>query len=445
MALVSGDVLNRVFRFGSTIALARGLTLEEFGVFNTTLAIAGIVAVLSTVGLTDLGTREVAVSPDQSTSIAGQVLAIRLTALLGTALITTLALIAVGQMHFGLLASGLAMALAMTLSADWILRGLEKMPRLGAAWAIGGITVLTGSLIVAFTAKSATGAIWAYAAGEAAIALFGWFALRGRVSIGLKKRGWAPLLSRAWPVMITTIVIYAYTANLDTVIITATRNVEEAGLYSAPYRIFWALAAVTVFASYSVLPALARRSVGGDEGGVRSATLLLSRGLICYAAAAAGAVAIAGGNVIGFLFGPEFEDMKGEFTVLCASIAWYAIGFPAGQSLLASDQTRRFMSGAAVAGAVNLAGNLTLVPPMGPMGAAVATTLSFAIGSLMWLALRGTLREGVLSLALPALAITVALTITSAYPSVAVAIGLALLALAGGLLAAGWSVLRCAW
>lgn len=443
--LVGGDLLSRVFRFGSAIVLARSLTLEQFGVFNTTLAVAGVITVISTVGLTDLGTREIAVHPGRSASIVGRVLAIRLTALAGCLLVAVSLLLAADHVHVGLLVAGLAMALWMTLAADWILRGLEEMTRLGIAWSLGGATALGGSIVVAFTAKSATAALWAYAGAEAVIALIGWITLRGRVAPSLDYHGWAALLRRAWPLAITTLVTYAYTANLDTILLAAIRSAEEAGLYSAAYRIFWMLCAMTVFASYAALPALARRSAGGNDESVRRASLLLSRALICYAAGIAALALVAGGHALGLLFGREFNAMRGEFVVLSAAVAWYAIGFPAGQSLLASGQSRRFMAGAAVAGAANLGANLALIPPLGAMGAAIATTLSFAMGSLIWLVLRRTVRDGIRTLVFPALAITVGSAATTLNPSLALPIGLAMLALAGGLLASSWRPLRSVW
>ena len=50
-----------------------------------------------------------------------------------------------------------------------------------------------------------------------------------------------------------------------------------------------------------------------------------------------------------------FEAMEATFALLSLAVAWYAIGYPAGYSLIAVRENKRFLAGAATAGALSLA------------------------------------------------------------------------------------------
>lgn len=444
-SLVGGDFVNRLFRFGAMVVLARSLPLDEFGALNTAIAMAGVIAVVATAGLTDLGTREVAVAPALAPQLAARVMAVRLV-VLAASIATALAIIAViGGMDANLALAAAAMALAMTVASDWVLRGQERMGVLGIAWALGGAAVAASAIAVAAASGSVAAAMWGYAVGEAVIVLVGWIALRSDIRPGVRFDDLLPLARRALPLAISGAIVYAYTANVDTILLTALRSTAEAGLYSAPYRVFWVLSAVVIFAGYSALPRLSRKSVAGQEAQVASAAALLGWALCCYASVASGLAVIVGGAGLNLVFGSEFREMKEEFTVLVAALSWYAIGFPAGQSLVASGKNLDFLKGATAAGIGNIGLCLLLIPSMGPMGAAVATTAGFALGSGVWLALRRPARRSLQRLVLGALAITGASALAAAAPATAPAVGVLLLFAGAAAAALTRKELTAAW
>ena len=427
------------------VYLAKLRTLAEFGEVNTAIAVAGVLTIVATVGLTDLGTRDLAVEPRRGGELAGLILTIRLVVLAAGTAVAVAVLALLGALNLELCAAGLAMALAMTVAADWILRGLESMRVLGLAWAAGGATVAFGAILVAWRSGSSEGALWAYAAGEIVVAAAGWLALRHAVRPTISTTDWRPLLERAWPIAISGAVIYAYTANLDTIILTATRSATEAGLYSAPYRVFWVLSAVVVFASYSLLPELSRRSAAGEEHSVRRAVGKMASVLCCYAIVTVGLCEIASGDGLGFLFGSSFDRAQDVFIVLSAGLAWYAIGHSAGQSLIASDRGRAYLWGAAAAGATNIGANLVAIPLFGPIGAAGATTFSFAVGSVVWIYVRGLARRLSFRLVGAAVLVTLGAIVAASLPGASVPVGLA--TVLAGLVASRYTLAeaRVAW
>jgi O-antigen/teichoic acid export membrane protein len=190
---------------------------------------------------------------------------------------------------------------------------------------------------------------------------------------------------------VSAIVLYGFYANLDTVILAATRSTDEAGLYSGPYRLFLALNAVVVFAGYALLPVVARLRAAGAAPVVRA----LGRPLVAYGLACLGFAELFAGPVLRLLFGARFEAQGPVLVLLCLAVPWSAIGYPAGYAMIAADRSKDYLRGAATAGALNIVLNLALVPSLGTQGAAVATVAAFAAASVVWLArqrLLGTLR-----------------------------------------------------
>ena len=392
LALLLGDFAAKFLRFLAAIALARALTLESFGLVNTAIAVSGVAAVLTTIGLADVGARDVAVAPQATRAVASRVVAIRLIAAAAVLAVSVVVALVVDPEYLGLVLAGGAMALGMSASADWVLRGLERMRRLAVAWVAGAATVAAGSLTVALTGGGAVLALSVFAAGEAVLAAATWAAVGRSGWPRPTLHGARAMIRRSWPVGAASVIVYSYYANVDTIILAATRSAAEAGLYSAPYRIFLVFNAVAVFAAYSVFPALSRASKAGRESEGRHLLTTILELLLCYGLLVVGCVHLFGAEALGLLFGSRFESMEATFALLSLAVAWYSVGYPAGYSLIAAGKNKQFLAGAATAGGVNLALNLVLIPAYGPIGAGVATVVAFAAASVVWLHARGLLQ-----------------------------------------------------
>lgn len=386
-ALAAGEAVNKAARFAAAVVLARALPLDEFGLLNVGIALGGLAVVALRLGLPDLGAREVAARPAAAAELAGRVVAPQvagMTALIALAGIVT-ALVEPGAALFAVMA-GVSM-LGLSASADWLLRGQGRMGAVASATALGGIVVLVAALVVAALSDAATAALAGFAVGELVVAAATWrasgIARRTRPTL----RGASALIRRAWPLAASGLVLYAFTANVDTLLLAALRSAEEAGLYSGPYRLFLALTAVGVFAGQALLPAATRASDAGRARLGAALPLLLAYGLLCL-----GVAEIAGGPLLEALFGSAFGSAEPVLVILVAAVPWYAVGFPAGYVLIAADRSRAFLTGAAAAAALNLVLNLALIPPFGPEGAAAATLAAFVLAAVVWLSRQGLLR-----------------------------------------------------
>jgi O-antigen/teichoic acid export membrane protein len=394
-----------VLRFAAFVVLARALTPSDFGLVNVGIAISGIALVAGSLGLPDLAARDAAVAPERSGWLAGHI-ALARTLMVGTiSAVGILCAIAVWPGHTLLLMMAAAMAIFMAASVDWLARGLERMTLVAAANAAGGLAILAGSVIVATLSGRAAAALGAFAFAECVTAAVLWTNLHGLSPVELGVRGMNLMLRRALPLALSSLAIYSYYANLDTIVLAASHSNGEAGVYSAAYRVFLVLNLVGVFAAYAMLPTLARMAntkVQADADNLVRSVLAALGG---YGLVTLGLVELGGASVLATLFGPSFREASGAFVLLSAGVAWYAIGYPAGYSLIARGDSAKFLRGAATASILCIGLDFVLIPPLGMSGAGLATTLAFAAAALVWLSARGLLGRGAIPI-LAALSVT---------------------------------------
>ena len=411
-ALTAGEVVNKLARFAAAVVLARALSLDDYGLVNVGIAIGGILFVACGLGLPETGSRDVSVAPSRAAEIADRVLGGRLLVLAALSLAALAVALVAAPDDVPVVALGVAMALALASSVEWLLRGLERMGAVAVANAAGGAVVLAGAALIAATQPTALSALAIFVAGETTVAVLTLRAARLPRLPRPRIRGLRAATRRSWPLGASALVVYSYYANLDTILLSVMRSAQEAGLYSAPYRLFLALNVLGTFAAYALLPRIARAVEAGAAAdaaamaGLRRALVPLAG----YGLVVLGAVEIAGEDVLRLLFGGRFAGQADVFLVLCLAVPWYSVAFPVGYALIARGAHRRFFAGAAAAGILNVGLNVALIGSFGPIGAAVATAGALIAGSVVWLRAHGMLtRESAAPLALVLLGTVAAL------------------------------------
>lgn len=394
----AGEVANKAFRFVTAALLARALSNHDFGLFNVGIAAAGVLYTVTTLGLPELGMREIAVHPGRARWLAGRVLASRVLSLAAIAAVGVPVAAVLWPGHTAFLLLTVLLALAMTLAPHWVARGMGNMRSVGLAAGASGVVALLGALLVAAFATSVEGALLAFAAAEGVWALICWLGTRDAKVPDFGLSGSGELVRRAWPLALSSIAFYAYYANIDTIILASSHTEAEAGYYGAAYRVFLTFGGVSILAAYSLLPILSRAEDRGDAGAGLDTLRRGLREMACYGVLIIGLAEAFGEPALGLLFGEEFESVGPTFVVLCVAIPWYCIGYPVGYSLIARDRNRGFLAGAGAAGILNIVLNLLLIPPLGAMGAGVSTLASFVVAAIIWLAWRRQLDRPTLTL-----------------------------------------------
>ncbi|MDP1849675.1 MAG: oligosaccharide flippase family protein, partial [Solirubrobacteraceae bacterium] len=419
----------------AAVVLARALSLEDYGLVNVAIAIAGILFVACGLGLPETGSRDASVARARAAVIADRVLGGRLLVLGALSFVALAVVLVAAPDDVWVVAFAVAMALALAWSLEWLLRGLERMGSVAVANAAGGAVVLAGAVLITATRPTVPSALAVFVVGELTVALLTLRAARLPRLPRPRIRGLRTATRRSWPLGASALVVYSYYANLDTILLSVTRSAQEAGLYSAPYRLFLALNVLGTFAAYALLPRIARAVEAGAaadaiaRAGLQRALMPLAG----YGLLVLGAVEIAGEDMLRLLFGGRFAGQGDVFLVLCVAVPWFSVAFPVGYALIARDANRRFFAGAAVAGVLNLVLNAVLIPLFGPIGAAVATAVALVAGSIVWLRAQDMFNRAT---ATPiALVAAATLAAPAALAGSAVALGIGALTLAAGIIA----------
>jgi O-antigen/teichoic acid export membrane protein len=391
-ALMAGELANKLLRFAAAAVLARGMAPDDFGLFNVGIAAGGILVTLTTLGLPEVAGRAVAVDAARAAGLARLVAIARVLATLavGIGALVVLQVAWSGHLLFG--GAIVAMAVAMSATADWAGRALERMRTVGAGAASGGVVALIGAGVVAAASGSAAAGLGAFVAAEVAADLVYWTAPRhGGGSRAVPVADLRPLLKRSWPVALSSLAIYSYYANLDTIIMAATRSESEAGVYSAAYRIYLAANIVGIFAAYATFPRVSRLGNAVPIGDLIARLRPTLEPLLAYGVIAVGVAELIGRQLLEVCFGTRFGAAADTFVLLCLSTAWYCVGYPIGYNLIAVERNRRFLLGALVGAGLNLGLDLVLIPQVGMIGAGVATSVSIVGATAAWLGARGML------------------------------------------------------
>lgn len=426
--LAGFEVINKAARFGAAVVMARLLPLHDYGLVNVGIAISGIWISLTSLGLPEIGARRLAIDPSATNQTATAVIAIRACIILLSLTLLLAAASAISLETMTIIAGAGLMSLGMAISGDWALRGREQMRAAGTANALGGIVVLIAVSVLSILMHSPVLILGGFALGEFTTSIYTLSKLRVKFAPVTVSAAIA-LVRRSWPLGASSLIIYAYYANLDTVLLSAMHSASAAGLYSAPYRVFLAFSSIGPFAAYSFLPILSNARNGPERNSVQRALAVAAFGLAAYGMIALGMAEFAGRELLSALFGSRFSSMQAVLVILCLGISWYTMALPVAYGFIADQTNWRFVKGAAVAGIINLILNFLLIPPFGALGAAIGTTSSFAAAALTWIALsrRGT-GFVLLVLCLPVIATAGALLALFA-PSTARPVGAATLAI----------------
>ena len=124
-----GEASSRVLSFLGTIYLARILGKAGFGLFSLSIVVGGYFWAIADMGITDYGTREIARKKEHAAELYSILNSIRI--ILSIALFIVFS----GALYFLdmpfekkiVLLAGAFYIVGYSLSADWVLRGLEKM------------------------------------------------------------------------------------------------------------------------------------------------------------------------------------------------------------------------------------------------------------------------------------------------------------------------------
>jgi O-antigen/teichoic acid export membrane protein len=179
---------------------------------------------------------------------------------------------------------------------------------------------------------------------------------------------------RAIPFGLFALVIEIY-SYADTIMLSVMRGDTEVGLYSAAFKIYEGLCIFPLILCQAIFPQLARLYHSD-----KTAHLVLSRRAVRYAGIAGAAISILGffasQKIIELLFGSEYLEASISLMIFTIAFTLTFLNYVVHNVLVSIDRQNflLFLIGGGLA--INIIGNLLLIPGLGHAGAALALAIS---------------------------------------------------------------------
>ncbi len=189
------------------------------------------------------------------------------------------------------------------------------------------------------------------------------------------------LLSDSWPLLIEGLAIMVYMRVDQTMLgqmISGEEGAREVGLYASAVKLseIWLFVPVAIRTTF--FPTIVRsKTLAPAEYRQRIQRLLNLMVLLSYGVAIP--TTILAPFIIRFFYGAEFGDAAPMLTILIWSGVWSSLGLL--RSAVIQSENRQILTlQASILGAVsNVLLNLVLIPPLGGIGSAIATTVSYGV------------------------------------------------------------------
>jgi O-antigen/teichoic acid export membrane protein len=386
--MLGAEIVGKVATFVYTLLAARELSQLDFGAFSFALSFATLVAILP-----DWGFDVVVVQ--RSSSDPGRLPLLRSASLtwktiIGVPVMTAAAVIASFSRPTPQARTALFLCLIASLLDIYSGTNRSSAAALqrqgGMAFALVAQRLVTAVLAIAalLTGLGLVGLSVAFVSGSVVGLAGTWLVLgRLRVPLRLGSLTWPvmrDLFARAWLIGVGALVLMAL-FRIDMVILQAMKGDEAVATYAAAYRLLETVTFFTWTISRAVLPVMsassdAARVRRGIEHGVAAAAFVyLPFATISLLEAA---------PVIQALFGSTYAEQSAPalrwlaFAPMVFAIAFYAVS-----ALVSQGRSASMVVTATTATVVNIALNLLLIPSLAGTGAAIVTTVSYLVESII--------------------------------------------------------------
>lgn len=362
-----------------TAYLARRLGANGFGKISFALAILSYFALLVDLGLGTFGTKEIAQSKEKVQKYVDNILAIKLLASLGTFILLT------GFVYFIykpvevkklLLFYGFSLFIdAFTIA--WVFRGIEKMEFIAASQIAHQLIYVS---LIFWIVKSPNQLLKVplinLGAGIIEIAiLFLVFRKNFRFpNLEFDFGFWKQILKQSLPIGFSFIMITIY-YSFDSVMLGFMKGEEIVGWYSAAYKIILIISAFGGMYQFTIFPILSnfyKTSIEKLKVLMENSLTLAFLILIPIVVLVFSLAPI----IIRLIYGIQYLNSILILQILIWNVPLIFISGLFAHFLLACGEQKRYMINVTVGAATNLILNVILIPPVGMIGAAIATIVA---------------------------------------------------------------------
>jgi len=386
--LIGERILSGLLAITVTAAVARHLGPAGFGVLSFALSLVLLFGTFWTLGLSGLAIRELVREPDRESELLGTILGLRLlggivavAAALGlTVVLDTDAQtrLAVGILIVGVLTLYAFDGIDFWLQAQVRSRNavIARSAALVIASAVNIGLIVVGAPLVLFVVAAAL----EYALAGVGLVLV-YIRLGGRpgtwrFSTGLTRR----LLGASWPLILSGLA-NAINLRVDQLMLGTMVGPEAVGIYAAAARLSEVWYFVPVAIAASVFPAMVRAHAG-DRVAFQGWMGRLYDLMVALALPIAIVVSVLSVQLIFLLYGNGYAASAPILAIHVWAGPFVFLGAALSRWLIAEDRLRFSLVRHGAGALVNVGLNLVLIPPLGGVGAAISTLVSYAVASL---------------------------------------------------------------
>ncbi len=365
------------------ISITNYLGPKYFGLYSYALSFVGIFAIIATLGLDSILTRELVIKPDDDNLLLGTSFLLKISGAILTLAVIGFVLLILSQ-------PALTNLLILIIAAQTIFQSfgviefffnskvLSKYAVIAKSSAFF-ITSIIKLLLIYFAASVIYFAV--FTAAEFLFLAVGYIIIYKYNNRSVLNWRFSGKLARSlfhdsWPLVLSGVVVAVY-MYIDQIMITNMLGEAQNGIYASAVKLCEAWYFVPMVVTSSLFPAIVNAKKTNEK-------LYLNRLQKLYDLLAWISIAIAlpttflSGFVIGILYKPEFMPAAPVLTIyIWAGVSTF-LGVASSQFLIAENYTKVSFYRTFIGMVVNVILNLIFIPKFGIQGAAFATLISYS-------------------------------------------------------------------
>jgi O-antigen/teichoic acid export membrane protein len=378
-----GYAVGAALFFVVTVVIARYLGVDGFGQYSFVMAVASVFQLVADMGVRNVVIRDLAVDPEsvaRRLAVARTLLvALSLASMAGIVVVSLLATRDPVVRQSFWLAGAAVMMTFYALGYSAVLRAFERMDADILGFVLHKLLLLALVLALLRTPFGLRGVFAMNLAANTALYLYYRALVSREHGVTRLSRdlgaAWA-LLAESAPLGVAE-VLRRLTWQVDRIVLTALSTPVAVGLFSTAYKFPEAFKPLAQNLTLPLFPSFSRLAASSEEDAVAAAHRAL-RVLYAVGVPAAVMLAVLSDRIVRLLFGQAYQE-AGRALAILAPMALLLLPTALFAYLFtALGRQRWYTRCAAAALVVNLALDLLLIPRLGFVGAAVASTASEA-------------------------------------------------------------------
>lgn len=353
------------------------LDASGYGVVSLAMAVVLYLSQIADFGIDTIGNAEIAKDPKRIETEAPYILTARIAfAAVITALAMAVSLVFVPAPEGPIIAAAVLRVIAQAGTTKWIHIGLESAIPVGVTRILGELLML-GLVLLLVHGPGDIGAVpVAQVSGEflVVVGLLVWLGKKGHtIPIRWDVEKVRPVVARAWPVLAHSLLgLFIY--NSDLFFVRVLRDSAHVGYYAAAYTLVSFLLNVGMTYGISLMPTLARLEPEPEAERDLYQTSMAQIFAVALPAALGGTLLAPA--IIGLAFGEDYGPSAGAMQILIWSMLVTLYRSVPMAGLLARGRQDLLLKTSTWAAGLNVVLNVALIPPLGIVGAGVATLIT---------------------------------------------------------------------